>query len=354
MQFSNLIRDDLQEVARLVSVISGAHSTAIFLPTELVGQPSSSALSRSSLTQRDIRDAIPLKQVVQPGIDPKAASIDLIAVHSHSKLVKDCRVQVGHGLLGWVAEQGRPIHLAPCDGSSSALAMYVDQEPIKSLVAVPIFTQPLLGTAYPRHPNSPHTGPLASGPCGVLMCDSTQVDGFTNSQVKILEQFASTIQKLLSWAQKAGHGAQVETSWELFKQKTTELGDAIGHGSVEILRIRLDTLRTLESVGGISLAVQLSEQFVRLAQQAVPPHFPCIRLPDGDVALAVDDMMSGFFQQKLQTLANHLSASDKPLQISIECYRAKLAAGGQCNVDATLQQQPVSIKTSANLGGVRA
>jgi hypothetical protein len=362
MQFSSHIREDLQEVARLVSVINGAHSTAVFLPTELLGSVAGSPLSRSNLSQRDIRDAIPLRQVVQPGIDPKAASIDLIAVHSNANLVKDCRVQVGHGLLGWVAEQGRPIHLAPCEVSSSALAIYLDQEPVKSLVAVPIFTQPLLSplalsphsSHHLRPPSPGHNSSPPSSPCGVLMCDSTRVDGFTNSQVKVLEQFAAMIQKLLGWAQKAGHGAQVETSWEVFKQKTLQLGDAIGHGSIEILRIRLESLRSLEALGGISLAVQLSEQFVRLAQQAVPPHFPCIRLPDGDVALAVDDMMSGFFQQKLQTLANHLSSPDKPLQISIECYRAKLAAGGQCSVDATLQQKPISIKTSANLGGVRA
>jgi hypothetical protein len=25
-----------------------------------------------------------------------------------------------------------------------------------------------------------------------------------------------------------------------------------------------------------------------------------------------------------------------------------------CNIDATLQQQPISVRTSANLGGVRA
>jgi hypothetical protein len=186
------------------------------------------------------------------------------------------------------------------------------------------------------------------------MCDSTRVDGFTNAHVKILEQFASMVQRLICWAQKAGHGAQIETSWELFKQKTAQLGDAIGHGSIEVVRIRLESLRELEAQGGVSLAVQLCEQFTRLAQQAVPPHFPCIRLPDGDIVLALDDMMSAFFQQKLQSLANHLSSAEKPVRINIECYRAKLAAGGMCNIDATLQQQPISVRTSANLGGVRA
>jgi hypothetical protein len=186
------------------------------------------------------------------------------------------------------------------------------------------------------------------------MCDSLRADGFTSAQIKILEQFAAMIPKLLSWVHKAGQGAQVETSWEVFRAKTLQLGEAIGHSSVEILRIRLESLQELESHGGVTLAVQLSEQFVRLAQQAIPPHFPCVRLPDGDVALALDDMMSGFFQHKLQALASHLSSAGKPLEISIECYRAKLSGNGHCNIDLTLQQQPVSIKSSANLGGVRA
>lgn len=327
MQSLNQFRDDLFEVTRLVSLVTGAHTTAVFLPTEVLG------------------DTAP----------QRAASIELVAVQSQSKLVKDCRLQVGHGLLGWVAEHGRPIHLAPCDVSSSALSLYTNPEPIKSLVAVPIVSQPV--TTAPPHPHATAASsrhPVALGPCGVLMCDSMRLDGFSNAQVKVLEHFATMIQRLLTWAQKAVYGSHVETSWELFKQKTLQLGDAIGHNSIEILRIRLESLSTLEALGGVSLAAQLSEQFLRLTQQAIPPHFPCVRLPNGDVALAVDDMMSGFFQQKLQTLAKHLSANERVVQISIECYRARLTAGAQCNVDATLQQQPRSVLTSTNLGGVRA
>ncbi len=356
MQFINQFREYLDQVAQLVSAITGAHSTAVFFPTELVDQGTvQSSGVRGELSQREVNDAIPLKQVIQPSIDTKAAAVDLVAAHSLSTLARDCRVQVGHGLVGWVAEQGRPIHLSPCDVSSSALPIYVEQEPIKSLVAVPIFTENAPRQShYLRSASAQQSPCLPPGSCGVLMCDSTRVDGFTNAHVKILEQFASMIQRLLCWAHKAGHGAQIETSWELFKQKTAQLGDAIGHSSIEIVRIRLESLRDLEAIGGVSLAIQLSEQFTRLAHQALPPHFPCIRLPDGDVVLAVDDMMSGFFQQKLQSLANHLCSAEKPVRIHIECYRAKLTAGGMCNVDTTLQQQPISVRTSANLGGVRA
>lgn len=355
MQISNQVRDDLEQITQVISLVTDAHSTAIFLPTELLSEAASSASpSKATHPHKDFRDTIPLKQVIQPGIDPKYGSIDLVAVHSYSKLVRDCRIQVGHGLLGWVSEQGRPIHLSPCDVGSSALAIYVDPEPIRSLLAVPISTRPLLSAQRGSNGTSSQNTSNIHPPCGVLMCDSIKEDGFSSNQVKVLEHMSTVVQRLLFWTQRASQGLEVETSWEIFKQKTAELGDAIGHNSIEILRIRLESLNTLESKGGISLAVQLSEQFIRLAQQSLPPHFPCVRLPNGDIALAVDNMMSGFFQQKLHTLSKHLSSAEKPLEISIECYRANLATGGQCNVDATLQQQPISVKTSANLGGIRA
>jgi len=349
MRFSNNLREDFYILSQFAAALTEAHSCAIFLPSELLGTTSVGAKNFITLKHSDKTITDKTKTIEQ------YSSIDLVAAHSPAKIVRDCRIQVGHGLLGWVAEQGRPIHLTPLEVGSSALAIYVDQEPVKSLIAVPILLE--LPKVAPHSATLPHSAALTAisrGPFGVLMCDSLSAAGFSNTRIKNLEQIASIIQRLLAWVGRAATNAHVETSWEVFKQKTAELGDAIGHASIEILRIRLESLAILESLGGISLAVQLSEQFVRLAQQALPPHFPCTRLPDGDVVLALDDMMSGFFQQKLQTLAQHLHTEEKPLRINIETYRAKLAQGGQCSVDATLQQQPLSIKTSANIGSIRA
>ncbi|MFO0415792.1 MAG: GAF domain-containing protein [Pseudomonadota bacterium] len=332
MSLPTAIREDFQELARLIGSLTDAHSVALFLPTELL--TSGSMPHQAAPNSRpDLRDTIPLKQVVQPGIDIKAGSIDLVAVYSYSKLVRDCRIQIGSGLLGWVADQGRPIHLAPCEVGSSAIGIYVDNEPIKSLAAVPIFT------------HRPGTS-IDGNACGVLMCDSLRPDGFTNAHVKILEQMAAHIQRLLIWVRQMVQGSQLETSWDIFKQKCRELGEAIGHDSIELLRVKLDTLHELETKGGLTPAVQLAEQFLRLAQQSLPPHFPIVRLPHGDIVIALDNMMSGFFQQKLQSLAQHLHSQERPLSISLESYRAALTLGGQCNIDATLQQQPVSRKVS--------
>jgi hypothetical protein len=317
MSLSNQLREDIQELTRLASLVTGAHTAAIFVPND--------------------------------------ASIDLVAFTSEASLVKNARIQVGHGLLGWVAEHGKSIHLAPCDISSSAIGIYVDQEPVKSLAAVPIRV---------RRSNTPESRPhlsqttnasdLSNVSFGVLMADSVSTAGFSNKEIRILEQIARSVEGFLSWSSKADQVSPVETSWDIFKQSTGDLGDAIGHDSIELLRMRLDSLREIEATGGVSVAVQISEQFTRLTQQALPPHFPYSRLPDGDLVIAVDNMMSSFFQQKLQSLANHLSSSEKPLRVSIESYRAKLGSGGKFSIDLTLRQQPISVKNSVNLGGVRA
>jgi hypothetical protein len=335
------IKEDLKELAKLAATVTEAHSSAIFLPTDLFLSIQPAIQTRAITTKGGIpEDAIKLSQVVESGNDIRSGSIDLIAVHSYSKVVRDARIQVGSGLVGWVSDQGRPIHLTPCDVASSAIGIYVDAQPVKSLVAVPISVMP---------------NQVANQQAfGVLMCDSLRTDSFNNAQVKILEQIASYIHRLLFWAQSGAHSSHFENSWDHFKQKTNELGDAIGSDSIEVLRLRLDSFQDLEIAGGLSLAVQHSEQFLRLAQQALPPHFPLVRLPSGDVIIAVDNMMSAFFQQKLQTLANHLHTAQKPLRITLQSYAAKLAPNGQCNLDTTLQQKPLTSKSTAIAGGTRA
>jgi hypothetical protein len=269
-------------------------------------------------------------------------SIELVAVHSYAKLARDCRIQVGSGLLGWVADQGRPIHLSSFDVGSSTLGLYVNHEAIKSLVAVPI-TVTAAQDADMREA------------CGVLMSDSLRPDGFTNAHVKLLEQLASHISRLVQWVSSLAQVAQLDTSWEIFNQKSHQLGDAIGASSIEILRIGIDSCSELVRLGGVSAMIQLAEQFIRLTQQALPPHFPVVRIPNGDILVAVDSMMSGFFQQKIQTLALHLNTSSKPFSITIDSYSAKVNSHGRCDIDATLQQQPLSRKTSASsVGGSRA
>ncbi len=186
------------------------------------------------------------------------------------------------------------------------------------------------------------------------MCDSLRPEGFTSVQVKSLEQLASITRALISWAQSTAQLSHVETSWDIFSQKTFELGGAIGASSIEVLRLRMDSFDELRCQSGISSAVQLTEQFFRLAQQTLPPHFPLVKLPNGDVLIAVDNMMSNFFQQKLHSLANHLHKPSKPITVRIEGYAAVLDTRGSCDLDATLKQEPLTKKITSTVGGTRA
>jgi hypothetical protein len=338
------IREDFQALARLAAALTDAHSSAVFLPTELLVRshsltsPARSGLKAATNTARTkgLHSAI-----FDNEGDRRVSSIDLVAVQSYAKLARDCRIQVGSGLLGWVADQGRPIHLTPFDVGPSALGVYIDNEPIKSLVAVPI--------------QIPHQEGSHAETChGVLMCDSLKPDGFSNLHVKLLEQLAALASRLIFWGRSSSDDTRIETSWDFFCRKTNELGEAIGAASIEVLRIRVESFNEAAHAFGISSAVQSTEQFVRLAQQALPPHFPLAKLPNGDIVIALDNMMGSFFEQKLRSLAQHLGSSSKPFSITLDSFGARVGAHGRCDMDATLQQQPIIKKTSSTSGGTRA
>lgn len=347
MSLPTAVKDDLAELVTLASQVTEAHTAAIFLPTYLLNarlslgsNVHSNSSVKGKLSRLSTKDAIPLKQVVEPGVDAKNASIELVAVHSHSNLARDVRIQSGAGLLGWVAEQGRPIYLSPCDIPNHSLALYAEHETIRSFAAIPIDC----AEADPSQELELH---------GVLMCDSLGNDAFSSSTIKMLEHMAKLCQQLITWSSRANRSHHVESSWEIFKQKTSQLGEAIGSDSVDFLKIRIKSFQELESSAGVSEAIKQSEQFLRLIQQALPPHFPIARIPSGEIIVSVDNMMSTFFQQKLQNLASHLNSATKPLVISIERYHSVVDNHGRCDFDKSFHQEPLC-KNSSSLGGARA
>ncbi len=267
----------------------------------------------------------------------------MVAAHSQAAiLARDCRVQVGSGLLGWVAEQGRPIHVAPFESDSSSLGVYADSEPLKSLIALPV---PM--PAEYRDEQQSH---------GVLMCDSKRPLPFTKPQVKHLEDITTEVSRLLFWALFKREDISVECSWDSFTARAENLASAIGNDSVEFLRISVDTYAQMEQDIGISGAIRRSDQFFRLVQQALPPHFPVTRLPQGDILIALDNMMSAFFQNKIQTLVKHLNDDQKGFGVSIAVFATKGVRARSVDIDSILQrkttnerQEPLKAR-----GGIRA
>jgi hypothetical protein len=340
MPLPSAIKDDLVDLVKLASSVTEAHTIAVFLPTLLTSPrllPDSSIIG--GLSKLNAKDAIPLKNIIEPGYDTKNASIELVAVHSYSKITKDARIQAGAGLLGWVAEQGRPIYLSQSD-IPKLPALYIEPETVQSLAVLPI--------------DCTEVDPSRELKLyGVLMCDSLRSDAFSNSDIKLLEQISRQCQRLIYWASNATTTAHIESSWDAFRQKVSHLGDAIGQDSIDLLKLRIESFQELADRRGLSEAVKYSEQFFRLVQQALPPHFPIVRIPSGEIVIAVDNMMSTFFQQKLHNLALHLSTKERPLTVEVEHYGAKTDQTGMCNIDTTLQQKPKFKKLSSS-GGNRA
>lgn len=348
------IREDLKRLAKLAANVSEAHTCSIFLPTGLLTSAplsagprpldsSTSAPHGLPLTPANSGDSLDPKKVFHLTPDLAIGSIEMVAVHSNSTcLVRDCRIQVGNGLLGWVAENCRSIHVSPFDMDSSVLGIYTETEPLKSLVAVPI----------PMPTENPNTRTFS----GVLMCDSRKAFSFTKPQVKHLEDLATLISRLLYWTLFKRETTSTENSWDSFLTKTNQLSEAIGHDSIEMVRISVESFADLETGHGISLAVQQSEQFVRLIQQALPPHFPLVRLPNGDILVALDNMMTAFFQNKIRTLANHLNEQVKPFIIRTQNFSAKACRMRGFDIDTILRALPASTTTTVGkvVGGSRA
>ncbi len=348
MTLTSQLKEDLKRLTRLAANVADAHTCALFLPTGLLSTstslltPVSNQVAGSPITTVT-SGTIELRRVVESPVTARLRSIEMVAAHSLAPtLARDCRIQVGSGLLGWVAEHGRPIHIAPFDADSSTLGIYADSEQLKSLAALPVPMPAEYRDAQQCH--------------GVLMCDSKRPFPFTKTQVKLLEDVTTEISRVLFWALFKRESTSMESSWEGFTARAEGLASAIGNDSVEFLRIAVETFADMERDVGVSGAVRRSDQFFRLVQQALPPHFPVTRLPQGDILIALDNMMSAFFQNKIQTLVKHLSDEQKGFGVSIAVFATKGSRGRSLDIDSILQPKTISAKEEPQkaLGGIRA
>lgn len=344
------VREDLKRLAKLAADVSDAHTCAIFLPTGLlISDNNTSSLDINSPLEIDATD-----RHSQDGQKSGNQSIEMVAAHSASHLlVRDCRIQVGSraqggsGLLGWVAENRRPIHMAPFDIDSTTLGIYSDHEQLKSLVAVPI------AMPVDAHGTKGSADLLRSG---VLMCDTRRAFTFSKAQLKHIEDIAVLVSRLIFWTLFRRDSTPTESSWDSFVTKSSQLGDAIGYGSVSLLRITTTSLPELESRCGISQTVSTSEQFMRLVAQAIPPHFPLVRLPNGDLLVTLDNMMTTFFENKIKAISKSLNDQITPFEINIANIPAEGRHFHGFDIDAMMRTpaSPSTVTTAKVVGGPRA
>jgi GAF domain len=291
--------DDLQRLARFCSEFIDAFTVAVFVP-----QPPS-ILDSSSPTPAENRFATQVAKRSPTHLKPEPPQrrgfIDLAGVYSYSaSLIPDARLPLGHGLFGWVAANARAVHVAPFELDSSTLGLYAEREPIRALIAAPILIKDATGE---------HTG--------VIAADTVKSTAFSKHQIRFLEEVALEIGRLLYWSGAARESVPSTGTFEVFQERAAELVTAIGRESIDLLRISVSNSRELEQSLGCRGSLQLLDQLLRLIQQTLPPHFPVVRLPGGDILALVDNMMTSFFEGKIRTVVDRVGQGPVPPRVEI-------------------------------------
>ncbi len=132
-------------------------------------------------------------------LDVEQNRLQLKAAYSLSRnLCSTASIDVGCGLLGWVADNAKPITLPPFNQHPKTLQYYTTAEDIKSFIAVPVM----------------HNNKLL----GVLSIDSKQNYTFDNKHQKILDGFARQFAKMLERQRHSGESeGQLKGSAKLYR-----------------------------------------------------------------------------------------------------------------------------------------
>lgn len=256
------LQSNLCRLAQFGANIADAHSCFIFLPT---------------------RVAKPERAVINNG----QGHLELTGFHSLSNdIVTDCLIDSQTGLIGWVAKHARSIHVSPFDRDSRTLGIYAVDQLLKSFIGIPVRIE---------------RGQLA----GVIACDSRKSFAFSKLQGKLLENLSEEVSSTVRLLSQAPAQASYEQAFHQFLVKAKALEVALGSNSLHVFRLKLMNFPKLESALGTVRAFELVEQLFRLIIQALPPHFPAIRLPHGHIVAVVDNMMSSFYESKVRAMCDY-------------------------------------------------
>jgi hypothetical protein len=139
-----------------------------------------------------------------------------------------------------------------------------------------------------------------------------------------LEDLSREIAETVSLLVEQQGRAHPDVAWHLFLRRGSELARSIRISSVEVVRVVMTNFRDIEHRMGTSAALTAAEQLHRIIRQVLPPHFPSVRLLNGDVIMAFDNMMTSFYESRIRAVvAHHLAhhgMSGEPL--SFEFVRA--------------------------------
>ena len=267
------IKRDLYRFARLGANITDAHSCFIFVPP--------CCLSGSTTANSEME------------------YLDLGRYHSLSReVLEPCRLLRGTGIIGWVAKHRQSIHVSPFEHDSRTLGMYKSDQQLKSFIGIPI---PL------------RLGSRNHETCGVLGCDSKKSYAFSKLQGKLLQDLTIEIANTIKLSRLYLDQTRADISWAEFVERGQAVATALGAGATEVLRAAPVNFSSLEADIGTGACIELADQVYRLVQQALPPHFPVHRLPNGDLVMVVDNMMSAYYESKISAIANRVACKGEKL-----------------------------------------
>ncbi|MCB0338770.1 MAG: GAF domain-containing protein [Bdellovibrionales bacterium] len=266
----------LTRLARLAANICDAHSCFIFLP-----QIENLVACTADSSQRK--------------------TIQLCAYHSLSQeIFANCALLVGKGLIGWVARHGQPIHVSPFERDCSVLGTYSEEMNLKSFMGIPVEL----------------SGLNSHGTFGVIACDSKKAYAFTKLQGKLLSDIAEQISHSLGLYQKLSQELTQKPTWAEFLKQATVLAEKSGASAIEILRRRPANFSYLEEKIGTGRTIALCDQVFKLIDQCLPESSPRLVLPQGDMLVFLDSMMTPFCVNKIRSISEHVSTSGEHLEIS--------------------------------------
>lgn len=278
------LKSDLRRLAQFGSNISDAHSCLIFLPEACIAERIPTELPGSVNQER-------------------AQGLILGGFHSLSNDVQTaCRFSHDSGLIGWVAKHRRSIHVSPFEHDSRTLGIYSQDHQLKSFIGTPILLSPIT-----------EGGPVSTG---VIACDSKKSFAFSKLQGKLLEDLAHEVSRTVALTHRCMRQQTTQLSFGNFLTSAHRLGENLGLESTEILRLHAVNLDVLERDLGLGKAIELNGQIFRLIQQSLPPHTPVCRLPNGDIMLAVDNMLTPYIENKVRAICAHVAVNEKTIEFN--------------------------------------
>lgn len=284
LKVNSEVISNLDYTSRLIQIATGAQTTLIFLPHD----------SCATEETEQVQDSVVLSICGEASdfvIDPKH------------------KAKVGIGIIGLVAKNETPVRISDFQHSTKALGFYKQNLNIESLVAIPI----KLGIK---------TAALEAQ-TGVLYCDSPEPDFFSPGMVLALEQYADLIARIFRLEQQQSEDIPEAVSNDEFARSVDMLIKQLGPQSIDLIRIELNNKKDLENALGFQQSVSTFEKMRRLTRQAIPANYPVLHTATGETLIALDNMVSSFYENKLRIIAAQLSPDNLALDFEFNNFAFK-------------------------------